>query len=113
MFFLRKLAIAAVAVSAIGTMALSQPVDEPIRVMVTYSDLDIGHAPGAAILLSRLDAAAKKACGGEPDIRVLAERAAFEKCRTSALSQAVAQVNAPILSAMAAHVVRPIIVAHR
>jgi UrcA family protein len=72
-----------------------------VSITVSFADLDIGHQPGAAALLRRLQTAAEQACGGRPDIRVLGEVAAFDKCRRAAVSRAVAQVNSPRLTALA------------
>lgn len=113
MFPIRTLAALALSASAAVAPSLAQSVGEHIRVTVSYADLDIGHAPGAQILLRRLDAAAVKACGGAPDIRLLTERAAFDKCRRMALDEAVVQVNAPALTAAAARTGLPILVARR
>jgi UrcA family protein len=113
MFFPRTLAFLSLAGSVIAAPAVAQSVDERVSINVSYADLDIRHASGAAVLLHRLDAAAVRACGGEPDLRVLAAVAAFEKCRTTALNQAVAQVNAPALTAAAAHSDRPVLFVRR
>ena len=89
------------AASAVALPAAAQSVDEPVSVAVSFADLDIGHTAGANILLHRLQAAAVKACGGLPDIRVLGEMAAFDKCRREAVGRAVATINSPLLTAMA------------
>jgi UrcA family protein len=97
----RILGVLSLAASAVSLPAAAQSVDEPVSITVSYADLDISHAAGAAVLLRRLQSAAVKACGGAPDIRVLGEEAAFEKCRVAAVTRAVAQVNSPQLTAQA------------
>jgi UrcA family protein len=97
----RALGALVLAASAVALPAAAQSVEEPVSVAVTFADLDIGHPAGAAILLHRLQAAAVKACGGTPDVRVLGETAAFDKCRQAAVSRAVDQVHSPVLTAMA------------
>lgn len=89
------------AASVLGGHAAAQPIDQPISVTVSYADLDIGHPAGATVLLHRLETAAVQACGGMPDVRLLAQVAAFDRCRRESVSRAVAQVNSPILNAAA------------
>ena len=78
-----------------------QTVDEAVRVPVHFADLDIGREPGAKELLRRIQSAATMACGGEPDFRQLGPLADFQRCRKAALANAVAKVDAPMLTAMA------------
>jgi UrcA family protein len=102
------------AASTLAAPATAAPlIDEPINITVSYRDLDIGHPAGAQVLLRRLEAAARKACGGTPDIRVLAEVAEFDKCRSAALDHAVAGINAPLLTAAATKSGAVVRVAHR
>ena len=96
-----KALAALVVATSIAAPAFAQSVDEPISVTVSYGDLDLSHAAGAQALLHRLEYAADKACGGAPDIRVLAQRAIYDKCRTTAVEKAVDQVKSPILTALA------------
>jgi UrcA family protein len=81
--------------------AHAQFIDTPISVSVGYADLDINQAAGAKILLERIDAASVRACGGEPDIHMMQQRATFDQCRKSAVDQAVATVNTPLVTALA------------
>ena len=97
----RALGALVIAASAVALPAAAQSVQEPVSVSVSFADLDIGRPAGATILLHRLQAAAVKACGGTPDVRVLGETAAFDKCRRAAVSHAVDQVHSPLLTAMA------------
>ena len=91
--------LAASAVTAAPASAAS--LDEPVTITVSYRDLDISHPAGATVLLHRLEAAATKTCGGKPDVRVLEEVAAFDKCRDAAINRAVAAIDAPLLTAAA------------
>lgn len=97
----RAISSLVLAVSAIAGPAVAQTSDEPVRITVSYGDLDIVHTAGATVLLHRLEAAARTACGGVPDIRVLADVAAFDQCRSSALDRAVAEAHSPALTAVA------------
>ena len=89
------------AASALGGHATAQSIDQAASVTVSYADLDIDRSAGATVLLHRLEAAAVKACGGMPDVRLLAQVAAFERCRRESVSRAVAQINSPMLNAAA------------
>jgi UrcA family protein len=97
----RTLSALILTASAMAAPAYARPADDPVSITVSYADLDIGHPAGAAILLRRVQAAAAQACGGAPDIRLLAETAAFERCRREAVNRAVAEVNSPLLTASA------------
>jgi UrcA family protein len=76
------------------------------RVTVSYSDLDLGNATDARLMLSRLEHAAYRACGGDPrrnpnyDVMSSKITAAYKECRSDAVSRAVATVGAPLLSQM-------------
>src|SRR5262249_8033915 len=97
----RALSALFLAASAIATPAVAASLEEPVNITGSYPDLDISHPAGAAVLLHRIEAAATKACGGQPDVRVLAEVSHFDKCRSAALSKAVAEINSPMLTAAA------------
>jgi UrcA family protein len=107
------LTIAAAAALMIAAAAAAQTSEAPISVSVHYADLNISQAAGARTLLQRIQSASIPACGGAPDIRLLAERAAFEQCRKAAIGQAVARVDSPRLTALASHGVEPVRVAGR
>ena len=87
----RLLGLGIAAATALGFAAPvhAQTVDAPVSVLVRFADLDIHHAPGAKILSGRLEVAATRACGGQPDIRELSQRAVFEKCRASTIDRAL------------------------
>ena len=87
------------AASAIAQPAAAQRADQPVSATVSHADLDIGHSAGATALLHRLQAAADKSCGGMPDVRLIAQVAAFDRCRREAFRRAVAEANSPMLNA--------------
>jgi UrcA family protein len=101
------------AVLAAAAPAGAQTTEDPISVSVSYADLDIGHAAGAEVLLQRIKSAAVRACGGAPHKRALRQRAAFDDCRVTAISQAVAEVNSPALTELASSGVAPVRIASR
>ncbi|MES1156799.1 MAG: UrcA family protein [Alphaproteobacteria bacterium] len=76
----------------------------PAARAVSYSDLDLTQAADARTMLTRLDRAARFACGGDArfdeNYRIApnAVAAEFELCRADALNSAVSQLNAPTVS---------------
>ena len=97
----------------VAAPAGAQTSEAPISISVQYADLNLNHAAGANMLLQRINSAAVRACGGAPDIRLPAQRSAFDQCRKAAVSQAVAEVNSPVLTAMVSHNPTPVTVASR
>jgi len=73
-------------------------------VKVSYADLDVTTDQGATVLFERIGAAARAVCGdrGHSSMDGVGTRR-FESCRVQAVEQAVAAVNAPQLSQVAAH----------
>jgi len=98
---------ASIALAIAATMAFSlvanvthanQPWDPP-RKAVNYSDLNLNTPGGAAVLYKRITSAARKVCtifGESPfsEPRIAAEKACFDH----AVTQAVMQVNRPLLT---------------
>ena len=70
------------------------------QVVVHYGDLKLSNAVGAQSLLLRLKAAARQACGGTPDRGDLGRMRDYHTCLNGSLDQAVATVDAPMLSAL-------------
>ena len=70
---------------------------ETARTTVHYGDLDIHTRQGADELYSRLNMAAVRVCEDvtEPYVRLTR---AYEDCRHNAISAAVQQVNAPLVT---------------
>jgi len=94
--FALALALAAPAAS----FAASDDDGGVIQVKVSYGDLNLNSTKGAARLLQRLDGAATKVCGG----RILSnsidvQMARGSDCYRIVMERAVAQINAPVLSA--------------
>ena len=84
-----------------GATAARTPVDsngvETARTTVHYGDLDIHTRQGADELYSRLNTAAGRVCADimEPYVRLTR---AYEECRHGAISAAVQQINAPLVT---------------
>ncbi|HEX4182862.1 MAG TPA: UrcA family protein, partial [Caulobacteraceae bacterium] len=81
--------------------------DAAPKVTVQYADLDIGHASGANLLLERIKSASTLACGGQPDMRDLKQFGQFRDCQKTAMHDAVARIDAPMLTAVANHEIEP------
>lgn len=101
------LSLAATALLAFGEPARARTDDQSISVRVKFADLDINHPAGAEGLLKRIERAAVTACGEEPDFHFGTEILVYQQCRTDAISRAVDQVHAPLLTAMAAGRIKP------
>src|SRR5579859_1577838 len=103
LFAIRTLSAVLVAASALtlAANASAQTSDEPTSVTVSYADLDLGHAAGARVLLQRIRSASTRACGGQPDLREVQQVTDFVKCREKATRAAIAEVDSPILTAVA------------
>jgi UrcA family protein len=110
--FAALLASAALAVS-LAPSAAAEPTrfDRVVHVRVSYADLDIGNEAGAKTLMRRIETAAERACGGMSTSRQLRMNNRIGACRTEAISNAVAGVGAPQLSALLAQ--RPVRFASR
>ncbi len=70
--------------------------------VVRYTDLNITHAEGAAVLYARIAHAAREVCGPETsfaDLRAVWPSAEFRKCQAEAIARGVETVNAPALTA--------------
>jgi UrcA family protein len=93
----RALALAALACACVASpvFASTAPADSASE-KVTYRDLNIGTPSGAATLYQRIRAAARDVCGEEG--RGLDEQRAWRSCYHTAVSEAVAQVNNPLLT---------------
>lgn len=71
-------------------------------VTVRFADLDMNGAQGAAVLFRRLDNAARNVCRNQGLDRSLEQKHAFEACVRRAVGQALAEIDAPALNALAA-----------
>ena len=65
---------------------------------VQYADLNLNKAAGAATLFSRIKGAAQAVCAGHRGGMTLRDRDSHADCMRSAVSDAVAQVDEPLLT---------------
>lgn len=89
---------AAFALTAPASASGARP--DPQEVSVHYGDLDLAKPAGAEAMLNRLERAAERACGGEPDLRALYAQRLFNRCVDDALNQAVARLDAPLVTSL-------------
>ena len=88
---LKVLPLVASAVVVFGAPALAQT-DAP-SVVVRYTDLNLDSPAAAGVLEQRIERAATAVCGGQPDLRELDRRRAFDDCRFVAIHRAVSQLR--------------------
>jgi len=74
---------------------------QPVSVAVNYSDLNVSKEDGASMLIGRIEAAARVACGPEPDNRDLTEHPLFVKCYNDAENNAIDHLGNPVVSRLA------------
>jgi UrcA family protein len=92
-----KLLPVAAALALCG-VASASTVRELSSVVVKYGDLDLNSVDGVAALHARLRVAARQVCG-QLDSRVLGLREQYELCLSEAVTQSVAKVGNPGLTA--------------
>ncbi|MFO7277378.1 MAG: UrcA family protein [Pseudomonadota bacterium] len=81
-------------------VTVGAPQPEAVQVVVDYTDLDLSKPEGAATLYRRIKAAARTACGPNPDPHRLHERRLFEQCFEQAVAKAVEKVDRATLTAL-------------
>lgn len=89
-------AIAIAALAALPVNVIAQPADREIT--VSYDDLNLDSKAGAAVLLSRISAAAERVCGPQPGLLDLASQQAYQRCMKETMDRAVADVGAPLVA---------------
>ena len=91
-------------VAMVGLFAAGQlPAAEQHSVTVKYHDLDLSPPAGARALYGRITAAARQVCGYEG--RSFTDHAFWSGCYRGAVTDAVAKVGSPLLTAV--HTGRP------
>lgn len=95
----RSLAALAVlsGIALADTAAPGELSNEPLTAAVSYADLNLGNAAGAAAMYRRLDRAARRVCAPLDGRRGL--KAPWRECVNRAIASAVEQVDAPMLTA--------------
>jgi UrcA family protein len=67
---------------------------------VSYADLNLRHPAGAHVMFGRVNFAAKRVCGGEPDFVDLPMRRYFKNCVRFAVEDALSQLQAPLVTSL-------------
>ena len=96
MIEIRTFAAVSALTLALAGAAVAQPRDWESP--VTYADLRIEREADARTLLQRINRVATRLCGG-PEISLRAKQV-MQACRAEAVTRAVRQVNAPMLTAV-------------
>jgi UrcA family protein len=92
--------LAAFACVGISNQDYAVAAESDTRVKVGYADLDLGSPAGAAVLYGRIKLAARKVCSPTPDPRELHRYGIWNNCYQTAISNAVATVASPRLTAL-------------
>ena len=94
-------ALAAGVSLGLGTPTQAQsPSEKPLTTVVRFSDLDLTRAEGARVLLGRLQHAARAVCSPAADAKDLKRISLYESCLKESMDRAVADVHAPLVSAL-------------
>ena len=97
----RFITLASTYILGLATLIPCQAEEAPRSRTVQFADLDITHVEGAAALYSRIRRAARSVCDGYNSME-LVRRQRYIACYETAVSNAVAEVNEPVLTAYAA-----------
>lgn len=92
------LGVASVGVQAGADAPFTSTICEARSVSVAYSRVDLADEQAVTRLYERLHRASRTVCG-KPDLRDLRQRADWQRCRTEALDNAVAQIGDERLTA--------------
>ncbi len=105
----RRMSRAAIALFAAGSLfgaasgAVAQEAAAP-AIVVAAGGLDLASPSGARAMLERIQAAADRVCERpSPGVGQLEAWIDLRDCEQAAVSAAVAQLNAPLVSGLAAH----------
>jgi UrcA family protein len=103
-------ALAGASVAGTATTALA---DELPQRTVSFSDLDLSHSAGAAVLYSRIKAAAAQVCD-QHAVRSLEAFTTTRRCMDQAIAHAVTEMDVPALTSLyRAKTGQPVIVAQK
>jgi UrcA family protein len=92
------IAFAALLAGSLAGMAHATAVRDVRQEAVSYADLNLESEADAAILLRRIQSAARKVCGLSRGLIPLEIQLHLQACVDEATARAVADVNAPLLT---------------
>jgi UrcA family protein len=98
---LTTLVAAATFATCMFTIAHADTTSEPRSETVQFADLDTANVQGAAVLFQRIKSAAENVCRDLEPGRSLTLRHLYANCVHLALSNAVAEVDSPAVTAYA------------
>ena len=78
----------------------ADPLRPQVSVEVAYGDLDLSSSAGARTMINRLRSATRKICGDEPAPLQIAMILRYKSCFGTTMSQAVASLDHPVVSAI-------------
>ena len=92
------------ALLATGNFALATAADnvQTRSETVRFPDINMGSVEGAAVLYTRITRAADNVCGDTSSGRLLSIQGDYERCMQSAVGNAIAYINEPVVTAYAA-----------
>ena len=103
-------ALAGIFAAGTATTALA---DKLPQRTVSFSDLDLSHSAGAAVLYSRIKGAAAQVCD-QHGVRSLEALTTTRRCIDQAIARAVAEIDVPALTSLyRAKARQPVIVAQK
>lgn len=108
-----KFIICAGAVFVLSSTATRAEDRVTANVVVSYADLDLSREAGAEAMLHRITTAAREACGVAPDIREMQQRSDYDACVHQATSNAIDNLHAPLVAALAGRPSASVSVANR
>ena len=89
-------ALAMTVLSPVATALAAAPAADALpQVAVTFADLDLASDAGAALLLRRIEAAARQVCGNPRELQPVARSMRVQQCNAQAIERAVTKVGAP------------------
>jgi UrcA family protein len=97
---MKILGLCAVAALLAAPVAV-QAADETVSVAVRHGDLNLSNPADAARMMKRLDVASLRACGASSfSLREVVQATRGDACYQAGLNQAVADLNAPLVTAI-------------
>jgi len=94
----RALAGASLSLAAAANALAQTAAPSPPQMIVRYDDLNLSSDAGTAILLHRLQRAARHVCGDTGERQPLAQLVEIRRCDAQSLEGAIAAVNAQKLT---------------
>jgi UrcA family protein len=94
-------ALAAISCSLGASQAFAANERDQVRSeKVSYADLNLSTPAGASTLYRRIQRAARSVCGADDRVGSILPHLQWRKCYESAVADAVAKVNSPMLTAV-------------